>query len=74
MQPPIAASTSPRNTPIAPACAAFCSTDPITMAAPVAASANSSTTRPVVSGLPQSTRNSSTVPTTISSPCTSAIA
>ena len=44
------------------------------MAAPVAASAKSTTTNPVVSGLPQSTRNRSTVPTTISSPCTNAIA
>ena len=74
MQPPSAASTSPRNTPMAPACDALCSTAPITIAAPVAASANSSTTRAVVSRFPQSTRKSSTVPTTISSPCTSAIA
>ena len=59
---------------MAPAWEALCSTEPITIAAPVAASANSITTSPVVSGFPQSTWNRSRVPITINRPCTSAIA
>ena len=69
MHPPSAASTSPRKTPIAPACEAFCKTDPITIAAPVAASANSKHDESRSSaGSPIRPGTARTVPTTIKQP------